>query len=142
MQYKASSTAETNFPQTSPMAAGTAPIAVGTRGTVGSLVRREIEYFSKLELDPHGSSSSMKPLGQILGFTSGDSGAHCSKSSFRILVMTWRRRKRRGSSSSGIGRGFLASMCFAAEVAETNRQNWIPGFNYKILKDDMNNLSI
>ncbi|RXH99382.1 hypothetical protein DVH24_011707 [Malus domestica] len=127
MQYKASSTAETNFPQTSPMAAGTAPIAVGTRGTVGSLVRREIEYFSKLELDPHGSSSSMKPLGQILGFTSGDSGAHCSKSSFRILVMTWRRRKRRGSSGSGIGRGFLASMCFAAEVAETNRQNWIPG---------------
>ncbi|KAB2600972.1 hypothetical protein D8674_001977 [Pyrus ussuriensis x Pyrus communis] len=142
MQYKAGSATETSFPQTNPMAAATAPIAIGTRGTVGSLVLKEIEYFSKIELDRRGSSSSMKPLGQILGLTSGGSGSHCGKSGFRLLLMAWRRRKRRGGSGSGSGRGFLASMCFAAEVAETNRRNGVPGFSYKILKDDMNNLSI
>lgn len=135
MQYKASSTTETKFPETNTMAAP-APIAIGTRGTVGSLVRKEIEYFSKLELDrPLGSSSSRKPQGQIVDMTSS-SCTHSSKPSFWFLIMTWKRKKRRSS------RRFLSSICSATKVAETNRLNGIPGFNYRILKDDMNNLSI
>lgn len=134
MQYKASSTTEIKFPVTNTMAAP-APIAIGTRGTVGSLVRKEIEYFTNLELDrPCGNSSSRKPQGQIVDMTSS-SCTHSSKPSFWFLIMTWKRKKRSS-------RRFLSSICSATKVAETNRLNGIPGFNYRILKDDMNNLRI
>ena len=45
MQYKASSVTS-HLPEK--MAAATAPVAIGTRGTIGSLVRKEIDYFTKL----------------------------------------------------------------------------------------------
>ncbi|KAK9267361.1 hypothetical protein L1049_009786 [Liquidambar formosana] len=61
MQYKASSI--TNK-VTEDMAANT-PVKIGTRGTVGSLVMREIDYFSKLEIDRHGNPQ--KPQAQIVG---------------------------------------------------------------------------
>ncbi|KAL5775438.1 hypothetical protein ACOSP7_012995 [Xanthoceras sorbifolium] len=114
--------------------AAAAPVAIGTRGTVGSLVRREIEYFSKFELERR-AISFQKTRGQIVDM--GSSSGH-SRHGFWFMMMSWKRKKRRGSSSSG----FLPSICSAAEVADKDRLNCIPGFNYSILKSDVNNLHI
>ncbi|XP_030972198.1 uncharacterized protein LOC126727127 [Quercus robur] len=124
MQYKATTTS-TKLPEK--MAAIAAPVAIGTRGTVGSLVRKEIEYFSKVEIDQCGSSR--KPQGQIVDMAS--TSGH-SKPGLWFLIMTWRRKKRRNSS------GILPSMCSVVEVSESNRLNRIPGYNYRILKNDFN----
>ena len=129
MEYKASTT-EAKFPETQTMAAA-APIAIGTRGTVGSLVRREIEYFGKLDR----RVSSVKPRGKMVEMSSKN--CNFSRPSFWFLRMTWKWKRQRSGS-----RGFLSSICSAAEVVETTRLNGIPGFNYRTLKDDMNNLRI
>ncbi|KAJ7967666.1 Patatin [Quillaja saponaria] len=60
--------------------AAIAPVAIGTRGTVGSLVRKEIEYFSKLELDRRGSSQ--KPQEQFADMVSS---REYSRSWFLVL---------------------------------------------------------
>lgn len=127
MQYKAS-TISTKFPE---KMATTAPVAIGTRGTVGSLVRKEIEYFTKVELDRCGSSR--KPQGQVVDMatTSGH-----SRPSFWSLTLSWKRKKRRGSS------GFLPSICSVVEVADSNQLNEIPGFSYRILKSDVKNMHV
>jgi hypothetical protein len=127
MQYKASPTT-TKFPEKMP---AIAPVAIGTRGTVGSLVRKEIEYFRKIEIDRCGSSR--KPQGQIVDMasTSGRSAsASASRPTFWFLMMTWKRKKQRSSS------GILPSMCSAVEVSDSNRLNKIPGYSYRILKND------
>ncbi|KAL5578878.1 hypothetical protein UlMin_011320 [Ulmus minor] len=118
--------------------AATAPIAIGTRGTVGSLVRKEIEYFSKFELDRHGSSSR-KARGSILEMASSRGQSNWSSLRTLFLITTWKRKKPQRSCSS---RNFLPSICSVSEVSESNRVNGIPGFNYTILKDDMNNLDL
>ncbi|KAJ9136323.1 hypothetical protein P3X46_033414 [Hevea brasiliensis] len=124
MHYKASTIpTATRFPEK--MAAST-PVAIGTRGTVGSLVRKEIEYFTKIELNR--CASSRKTQGQMVDMAS--SSGH-SRPSFWSLTLNWKRKKRRGNNS-----GFLPSICSAVEVAETNRLNGIPGFSYRILTND------
>ncbi|KAJ6999539.1 hypothetical protein NC653_010296 [Populus alba x Populus x berolinensis] len=105
--------------------AAKAPVAIGTRGTVGSLVRKEIEYFSKFEIDR--CASSRKPQEQVANIASSNDQ---SRPSFWSLTMSWKRKKRRGSS------GFLPSICSAVEVADSNRLSRVPGFSYRILKDD------
>ncbi|KAB2601014.1 chaperone protein ClpB1-like [Pyrus ussuriensis x Pyrus communis] len=100
------------------MAAATAPIAIGTRGTVGSLVRKEIEYFSKIELDRHGSSSSMKPLGQILGLTSGGSGSHCGKSEcFNSAMAVFRSLKALIQNPKKSSRTFLTATASSSSIS-------------------------
>ncbi|KDP20773.1 hypothetical protein JCGZ_21244 [Jatropha curcas] len=106
--------------------AAPSPVAIGTRGTVGSLVRREIEYFTKVELDRCVSSSKSEI---DMGSSSGR-----SRPSFWSLRMNWKRKKRRGSSN-----GFLPSICSAVEVADTNG---ISGFSYRILKNDMKEMIV
>ncbi|KAK3024839.1 hypothetical protein RJ639_045056 [Escallonia herrerae] len=106
----------------------TAPVEVGTRGTVGSLVMQEIEYFRRFELDRCGSSA-MKPGMHVLEAAPSSSGRY-SWPSFGFLMMVRRRRKRRGS-------GFLPGVCSVVEVAENHRTNGIPGFNYRNLKADV-----
>lgn len=110
-----------------------APVAIGTRGTVGSLVRKEIEYFKKFELE-RSCGSFRKPQGQQIV----DVGSS-KTSSFWSLKMSWKKKKRRGSSSSSNGSLFLPSICSAVEVANghSNRFNGIPGFGYKVLKNDV-----
>lgn len=122
MQYIAPTTT-IQFPE---KMAAIAPVAIGTRGTVGSLVRKEIEYFRNLEIDRYGSSQ--KPQGQIVDVAS--TGGH-SRPSFWFFIMTWRRKKRRGTNA------ILPRMCSVVEVAESNRLNTIPGYNYTILKNDL-----
>ncbi|XP_010655362.1 uncharacterized protein LOC100258941 [Vitis vinifera] len=128
MEYKASCTA-TKCPE---RMAAKAPVEVGTRGTVGSLVMKEIEYFSRLELDRHGSGSSQRSQAHVVDVASGSTGR--SRHRFWFLIMTWRRKKRRSS------RTFLPSICSVVEVADSHRLNGIPGFNYRILKDDVKNM--
>ncbi|XP_057962578.1 uncharacterized protein LOC131154090 [Malania oleifera] len=125
MLYEASTAV--SFPE---KMAAAAPVKIGTRGTVGSLVMKEIEYFSKLELE-HRASCSRVPRPVDVGSSSGH-----SRPSFWSLTMTWKRKKRRGSGS-----GFLPNICSAVEVAESHRLNGVPGFNYRILKSDENNLN-
>ena len=56
------------------------PVEIGTRGTVGSLIMKEIKYFSQLELSCQGSSQ--KPLFPI---TDKDS----SSSHSRVQTHFW-----------------------------------------------------
>lgn len=98
------------------MAAPTTPVAIGTRGTIGSLVRKEIEYFTKIE--------SQKYQPHFVNMVSNRSYSSTSKPSFWVLLMTGKRRKRRSTAN--------------AQVAESNDLNNIPGYNYRILKDDIN----
>ncbi|KAK6283585.1 PREDICTED: uncharacterized protein LOC18597122 [Theobroma cacao] len=128
MQYKASFTNTKFFPEK--MAAAT-PVAIGTRGTVGSLLKKEIEYFTKFELE--GRGSCWKPHGQVVEMVQMDCRRGHARQSLWLSITGWKRKKRRGGS------GFLPSMCSATEVADKNQLNRIPGFNYRILKSDVNN---
>ncbi|KAL6990804.1 hypothetical protein U1Q18_008926 [Sarracenia purpurea var. burkii] len=117
----------------------TTPVEVGTRGTVASLVRKEIEYFRRLEfLDRHGSSGKPQEhtvAGQVAPRRSSSSWLSLSFT----VVTTWRRRKRRrGSGGDGGGGRLLPRMCSVVEVADGDdrrRVNGIPGFSYRNLKD-------
>lgn len=129
MHYKSSVTATAiKFTNILPyrMAAPT-PVAIGTRGTIGSLVRKEIEYFSKFEL-----GISQRPQRRMVS----SRGYSTSRSSFWVLLMTGKRKKQKGTNV------FLPKMCSAAEVAESNKWNRIPGYGYRTLKDDINNFQL
>ncbi|OAY24707.1 uncharacterized protein LOC110605035 [Manihot esculenta] len=130
MHYKAR-TITTTFPEK--MSAST-PVAIGTRGTVGSLLRKEIEYFTKIELDR--CASSRRTRGQMVDMASRSEHS-ISRPSFWSLSLNWKRKKRRGNSSV-----FLPSICSAVEVADTNRLNGIPGFSYKILTNDEKGMTV
>lgn len=120
----------------------TTPVEVGTRGTVASLVMKEIEYFRGLELESRTPQEHTVGVGVASTSSSRRSSSSSSSSSSRRsssssnflpsfgLVMTWRRKKRRGSG------GFVPSMCSAVDVEE-NKLNGIPGFNYRNLKADV-----
>ncbi|KAG5246763.1 Kinase superfamily protein [Salix suchowensis] len=99
--------------------AATTPVAIGTRGTVGSLVRKEIDYFTKFEIDR--CASSRKPQGQVVDIAAD---------SFQVSVQLWN-----GSSSR-----FFPNICLAVEVADSNRLSRIPGFSCRILKDDLKDM--
>ncbi|KAF8031595.1 hypothetical protein BT93_D0728 [Corymbia citriodora subsp. variegata] len=91
-----------------------APVAIGTRGTVGSLVRKEIEYFSKVR----STSSQVEEAASRRGYF---------RLSFRFFAASWKRRKR-----------LVPRICSAVEVTERNHgaRSEIPGFNYRVLKDE------
>ncbi|KAJ8761747.1 hypothetical protein K2173_004557 [Erythroxylum novogranatense] len=128
MHYKAS----TITPKIPEKMASTAPVAIGTRGTVGSLVRKEIEYFTKFELDRFGSSRKIQE--QVVEVDSKDDRS--KPAGFWSLKMSWKRKKRSRNS------GFLRSICSVVEVNDTNQLNGIPGFSYINLKDDTKNMHI
>lgn len=130
MKYKSSVTAiSIKTIHLDRMAAPT-PVAIGTRGTIGSLVKKEIEYFSMFEL-----GNSQRPQPHFVNIVSGR-GYSTSRSSFWVLLMTGKRRKRRGNNV------FLPKMCSVAEVVESNKWNRVPGYSYRILKDDINNFQL
>lgn len=83
------------------------PVAIGTRGTVGSLVMREIDYFSRLELGGrrHASSES--------------------------VIRVSEKKKKRGSKR------LIPSMCSMVEVAESKQPKASNQFAYKNLRADV-----
>ncbi|KAL3522027.1 hypothetical protein ACH5RR_014861 [Cinchona calisaya] len=108
------------------MGCTSAPVEVGTRGTVGSLLKKEIEYFRRLEVDCCGSS--VQSQRHVQDFPSSDSSS--SWPSFRFLMMTWRRKKRRGSN------GVRQGMCSTVDVTDSQR------FSYRNLRADMKEFEI
>ncbi|WCJ20244.1 hypothetical protein M5689_002491 [Euphorbia peplus] len=104
--------------------AATTPVAIGTRGTVGSLVKKEIDYFNKIgHLDICGSSSKSHRPG------------------FWSLKISWKKKKRSSTNSSS--NRFIPSICSAVDhvVDNTNRITRIPGFSYRSLKDELKDMT-
>ncbi|POO00401.1 hypothetical protein TorRG33x02_038140 [Trema orientale] len=108
------------------------PVEIGTRGTVGSLVMKEIEYFSQLELSSHGNLE--KPRSHVTDMASSSSGiSHSSKPTFGSASTT-QKKKKKGSSK------LLPSMCSMVEVSDKNRPVGISSFSYRNLKTDVKKL--
>jgi len=115
LRYKPSST--TFWESRDKMAATvTAPVAIGTRGTVGSLVKNEIDYYAKIELERCCSSSSSSHRTQRPDMAS--SSCSSSPPTFWQSIMLWRRKKKR------------TGICFVPKM------NKISGFGYTILRND------
>lgn len=112
------------------------PVAVGTQGTVGSLVRKEIEYFSKAEPSDRRRPEKRPPQAQCLDVGS-DSGRCKSQTSrpggFWFMGLSWTRKKLR------VAGGFRSSVFAAPDVADVNGSNGIRGFNYVNLRDESEN---
>lgn len=103
------------------------PVEIGTRGTVGSLVMQEIEYFSRLQLGSRDSSK--KPHVKVV--------VASSSSHSRPIVMPVvgaQKKKKRGGSSK-----LLPRMCSMVEISE-NRPVGVSGFGYRNLKSDVKKL--
>lgn len=100
---------------------GRLPLEVGTRGTIGSLLKREIEYFRKVEPEPSERTRVEE--------TASASSRRGSWPSFRFSISSWRKKKRRNS-------GIRPGICSAVEVADTGRLDEIPGFGYLNLRAD------
>ncbi|KAK3432015.1 hypothetical protein EUGRSUZ_E04090 [Eucalyptus grandis] len=103
--------------------AATGPVAVGTRGTIASLVRKEVEYFHGLERE-----SSSPAREQVSGRDSG--------TSFGFLRIAWGRKKRKGAGA------FRPSICSVARVEDSHRTNGNREFNYTLLEDELGNVNI
>ncbi|KAJ0047137.1 hypothetical protein Pint_04195 [Pistacia integerrima] len=73
------------------MAAHT-PVEIGTRGTVGSLIMKEIEYFSRLEVSSQGSSQ--KPHSHVEDIASSSSHPRPTIAS---ALTTQKKKKGRGA---------------------------------------------
>lgn len=134
MLYKASTSANILIKE---QMGTTAPIAIGTRGTVGSLVRREIEYFRRLELDCGDISKKLESKKYVgIGKTTSFPTSRVKTASLgSLLSMSWRRKRRsNNSSSSSNNYSFFPSMCSAVDVSESKR---FGGFSYRNLKTDI-----
>ncbi|KAL1201783.1 hypothetical protein V5N11_006322 [Cardamine amara subsp. amara] len=112
-----------------------APIVIGTRGTIGSLVRKEIDYFQNFntchpQFDPRRGNSEENTN----TFQQRDRSS--SRLSSWFSRTNWRKKKQQ---SRGGGGRFLPSMCSGVEVSGENR---IPGYNYRILKSDEKGLHL
>ncbi|KAF5730566.1 hypothetical protein HS088_TW19G00157 [Tripterygium wilfordii] len=104
-------------------------VEIGTRGTIGSLIRQEIEYFSRLESSSRSSSqrsqSDLKDMDRSSGQCRATFGSE----------ITQKKKKREGSR-------FIPRMCSMIEVSENNMKSGISGFNYKNLNSDMKKLQV
>ncbi|CAN1826319.1 Cardiolipin synthase (CMP-forming), mitochondrial [Linum perenne] len=104
------------------MMSAAAPVAIGTRGTVGSLVRKEIDYFTNLE-GGSSSSSSSATRKVAAGSCGGGTSTSTSTSNSSRRLWPWRiswRRKRRGGGGGGGGGGgsklMHPGMCSTVDV--------------------------
>ncbi|KAL9441510.1 hypothetical protein AB3S75_020078 [Citrus x aurantiifolia] len=103
------------------------PVEVGTRGTVGSLIMKEIEYFSQLEL--RSQDGSWRPQTHVTEMAS--SSSHCGPTATSVTT-TQKKKKRRGNR--------LPSICSMVEVLDKSQPIGISGFSYRNLKSDMKKL--
>lgn len=104
------------------------PAEIGTRGTFASLMMKEIECFSQLEL---GCRDKLEK--SCRRFRSMASTNDHSRPKLGSWVTTPKRKKKGGSK-------FIPSMCSLVEVAESTRPDIISGFNYRNLKADVKQL--
>lgn len=104
------------------------PAEIGTRGTFASLMMKEIECFSQLELGCRDKLEKSR-----CQFRSMATRSDHSRPKLGSLVTTPKRKKKGGSK-------FIPSMCSLVEVAESTRPDIISGFNYRNLKADVKQL--
>ncbi|GMP65415.1 hypothetical protein CsSME_00026216 [Camellia sinensis var. sinensis] len=107
------------------------PVEIGTRGTVGSLMMKEIEYFNRLELGSQDSSE--KPRHQFTDMASTSSYSRPPKHG--SLIKTPKKKKKGGSK-------LVPNICSMVEVAENNQPNKTSGFSYRNLKADAKKLQL
>ncbi|KAG9136940.1 hypothetical protein Leryth_023168 [Lithospermum erythrorhizon] len=113
-----------------------APLDIGTRGTIGSLLKKEIEYFTsrrEINMNHHyqvGNESSIKSQKRGNSEMASDEGS--SWRNFSSFMMKWRRKKRRNS-------GVLPAMCSMVEISHSHRMNEMPGYSYRSLRDEFQN---
>lgn len=112
--------------------AGKTPVQIGTRGTVGSLITQEIEYFTQLE--KKSQNISQKPFECKL--PDEGSTSSCSKPNLGSII-TIPRKKKKGSSR------LLPSMCSMVDVVEKRNQPDLSStFSYRSLKADVSTLQV
>uniref|UniRef100_A0A1D1ZH55 Uncharacterized protein n=1 Tax=Anthurium amnicola TaxID=1678845 RepID=A0A1D1ZH55_9ARAE len=102
------------------MAAASSPVEVGARGTIGSLVSREIEYFKKLDLNRQ--ESSQKPKIKT---------SPCINPRHKLGSRNPAAKKK----VMGNG-GFLPSICSVVEIADNVGTHRVPRIGYRNLKHD------
>ncbi|KAG5546441.1 hypothetical protein RHGRI_018579 [Rhododendron griersonianum] len=95
------------------------PVEIGTRGTVGFLIMREIEYFTHLESD--------KPQHLCTEMASTSTQPNPKFGSFA----TTPRKKKKGGR-----RKLVPNMCSMVEVVKCNRPNVNSGLGYRNLRAD------
>lgn len=91
------------------------PVAVGTKGTIGSLIMQEMDHFSQLDLS--GSSDLKKPCHQLVDLP--------------LITIPRRKTKRRGSKR------LIPSMCSVVEVANSSEPSSSSASSYRSLKMDV-----
>lgn len=101
------------------------PIKIGTKGTIGSLMMKEIEYFNKLGVHTH--KHTLQPPQEAT------KPRHSQpKPKLDSLITTAKSKKRSNK--------FLPSICSAIDVADHNGPKMVSGFSYKSLKSDTRRL--
>ncbi|CAI0407158.1 unnamed protein product [Linum tenue] len=116
----------------------------GSGGTVGALLRKEIEYFTNLEHFeyPRGSlqaQGNSRKLASGSGKGIGNTAASRSSSgrSFWPLRIRWGRKKSAGAGGGGSGGGMLRpGMCSAVDVGRDGVGMISGRFGYRVLKQD------
>ncbi|EHA8592081.1 hypothetical protein COCNU_contig69256200G000010 [Cocos nucifera] len=112
------------------MAAKPTPVEVGTRGTIGSLVSQEIEYFRRLDLgQKEVSSQKQKKLTMDVASPSGSIRNKSGSGG------TAPKKKKKMKKVVSIG-GFLPSICSAVEIANPGQTERIKEIGYKNLRKD------
>lgn len=104
------------------------PVDIGTKGTIGSLIMREIEFFSRLELDCRNSSKVPCQITEI-----ASTNSH-TRPSIKAVIKA--QIKKRGSNK------LLPSMCSIVEVTERNQPIGLSKLSYRHLKTDAKMLHV
>ncbi|KAL8264301.1 hypothetical protein R6Q59_022431 [Mikania micrantha] len=105
-----------------------APIKIGTKGTVGSLMMKEIEYFNRLEV--HSQNHGLK----VQEAAARSTGGQPKLIKIDSVIITPKRKKRTSR--------FMPSICSAIDVADHNGPKLISGFGYRTLKADVRRLQV
>nr|KYP60878.1 hypothetical protein KK1_023298 [Cajanus cajan] len=101
------------------------PVEIGTRGTVGSLLMQEIEYFSRLKVN--SQDWSQKNKSQTINIDSS-----ISIDSRPTTVSRVESTKKKRSSSK-----LLPRICSVVDVSDNSKTNFTSAFSYKNLKSDI-----
>ncbi|KAK4363892.1 hypothetical protein RND71_015250 [Anisodus tanguticus] len=130
-------------------------VEIGSRGTVGSLVLREIEYFDKLQLNHHNRTHKVccsdspkmlphipnsQPSTLLKSLTNiarkprqvSDVASTSSYTRPKLRSLVTNPKKKRKNSKL-----MMPSMCSMVEVAECNSPTAISRFTYRNLKADV-----
>ncbi|KAK4364214.1 hypothetical protein RND71_015572 [Anisodus tanguticus] len=93
-------------------------VEVGTKGSIGSLLKKEIEYFRGLELECNWAFIESHKSNYM---EMDSSGCRCWPS-FGSCTTKWKKKRR----NSG---GYLLAMCSTVEVSESHTKNEIVRFS-------------